>query len=139
MAEIDLLEIIPGNPRDRMEYRGTYQSFGPLTRDTGMSQIEVVDCLDGAFIDKHGRKWCLQPTVDFIVEMNKNPIKAILLFLGALETKALFASEIAEFIGMSRQAVHQDVMRAIAKLKKRGKFPRLAEEIVEIRRRAGII
>jgi hypothetical protein len=135
VVEIDLLKVIPGSPRDKMEYQGTYTAIGPLMRDTGLSREQVVDCLDGAFVNK----WCLQPNVDFVVEMNKNPLRAILSFIGALETSALYAFEIAEFIGMSRQAVHQDIVRAVVKLKKRGKFGKLAEEMVEIRRRAGIV
>jgi hypothetical protein len=135
MVEVDLLEIIPGQPCDRMKYRATYTTIGPIMRDTGLSREQVVDCLDGKFVNN----WCLQPNVDFVVEMNKNPLKAILLFLGALEVSALFPQEIAEFTSMTRQAVHQDIARAIAKLVKRGKFPRLAEELVDIRRRKGIV
>lgn len=136
---VDLLEIIPGTPRDRMAYRATYRTVGPLLRDTGLCVRDVVDCLDGAFRTGNDRRWCLQPDVDFVVEMAKDPLRAILKFLDVLNSPAMYITEIAEFIGESRQAVNQNVVRAIRKLKRTGKFGELAGEMVEVRRRSGVI
>ena len=122
---------------------GRFQSGPDILRVVpGLTVTELINGIDGSPVTVSGAVYTFTPTTNFLLFINRNPLRQILVFCGVIpaSSPAYYVREISEILSIRENNCNTIISQASLKLRRKSRRNRLRsamEQLIAIRGRLG--